>query len=105
MALVFRQIDDTDYGTNKVLELVRKIPPGLNRMYDLMIRQIIQRNDAYSQHSKRVLLTMVNTYRLLRLSELVTLAILPNLAAYYNIVRLYGLLTIKEDDKTIYFVH
>jgi hypothetical protein len=48
---------------------------------------------------------MVNTYRPLQLSELVTLAALPNLAAHYNIIRLCGLLTIKKDDKTIYFVH
>jgi len=106
VALVFRQIDDNrHYGADEVLELVCKIPPGLNRMYDQMMRQIIERNDAYSQCNKRVLLTMVNTYRPLQLSELVTLAALPNLAAHHNIVRLCGLLTIKEDDRTVYFVH
>ncbi len=106
MALVFRQIhDNSECGTDEVLELVRKMPPDLDGMYDWMMRQIIERKGVSSQHSKRVLLTMVNTYRPLQLSELVTLAALPIVAAYYNIVRLCGLLTIKEDDKTVYFVH
>ena len=106
VALVFRQIDDdTDCGADKVLELVREIPPDLNGMYDRMMRQIIEQKDASSKHSKLVLLTMVNTYRPLQLSELVTLVALPKLAVPYNIVRLCGLLTIREDDKTVYFVH
>ena len=106
VALVFRQIDDdTDCGADKVLELVREIPSDLNGMYDRMLRQIIEQKDASSRHSKLVLLTMVNTYRPLQLSELVTLVALPKLAVPHNIVRLCGLLTIKEDDKTVYFVH
>jgi hypothetical protein len=106
VALVFRQIhDDPECGADEILELVLKIPPDLDGMYDRMMRQIIEREGASSQHSKRVLLTIVNTYRPLQLSELVTLAALPNLAAHHNIIRLCGLLTIKEDDKTVYFVH
>ena len=106
VALVFRQIDDnTDCGADKILELIREIPPDLNGMYDRMMRQIIKQKDASSKHSKLMLLTMVNTYRPLQLSELVTLAALPKLAVPHNIVRLCGLLTIKEDDKTVYFVH
>ena len=106
VALVFRQIhNDHECGADEVLELVRNMPSDLNKMYDQMMRQIIERGGASSQHSKQVLLTMVNTYRPLQLSELVTLAALPKLAAHYNIVRLCGLLTIKEDDKIVYFVH
>ena len=106
VALVFRQIhDNPDFGADEVLELVCRIPPGLTGMYDQMMDQIIQRNDKYSQYSKQVLLIMVNTYRPLQLTELVALAALPDLAAHSNIVRLCGLLTIKEDDKVVYFVH
>ena len=56
-------------------------------------------------HYKRVLLTIVNTYYLLYLSELVTLARLPELAVYYKIVRHCSLLTIKEDNNIVYFVY
>src|SRR6266487_1333528 len=58
-----------------------------------------------TRHCKRVLLTMVNTYCLLYLSELVTLARLPELAVHHEIVRHCGLLTIREDDDIVYFVH
>lgn len=102
---MFKQIEETDCGADMVLEFVRKMPPGLDEMYDRMMRQIIERKDGYSQHCKRVLLTAVNSYRPLRLSELVTLAALPKLAVPQNIVRLCGLLTIREDDKVVYFVH
>lgn len=106
VALVFRQIhDDPGLGADEVLRLVHSIPRGLDGMYDQMMGQIIRRTDAYSQYSKDVLLIMVNTYRPLQLSELVSLAALPRLAAHSSIVRLCGLLTIKEDDKTVYFVH
>jgi hypothetical protein len=105
VALVFKQIEETDCGADVVLEFVRKMPPGLEEMYDQMMRQIIKRNDDYSQHCKQVLLTVVNTYRPLRLSELITLAALPKLAPHRNIVRLCGLISIREDDKVVYFVH
>jgi hypothetical protein len=105
VALVFKQIEETDCGADVVLEFVRKMPPGLDEMYDQMMSQIIKRNDDYSQYCKRVLLTVVNTYRPLRLSELVTLAALPRLAPHRNIVRLCGLISIREDDKVVYFVH
>jgi DNA replication protein DnaC len=103
VALVFKQIEGC--GADTVLELVRKIPSGLGEIYDQMMRQINKLNDGYSRHCKRVLLIAVNTYRPLRLSELVTLAELPELAAHHNIVRLCGLLTIGEDDNVVYFVH
>ena len=91
VALVFRQIDDNQhYDADEVLELVCKIPRGLNRMYYQMMRQLIERNDAYSQYGKQVLLITVNTYRPLQLPELETLAALPDLAAHHNVVRLCG---------------
>jgi hypothetical protein len=54
---------------------------------------------------KRVLLTVVNIYCLLYLSELVTLAELSYLAIYQDIVRYCSLLTIKEDNNVVYFVY
>jgi len=68
-----------------------------------MMRYVNELDDAADY--KRVLLTMVNTYRLLHLSELATLAKLLDLAVHEDIVRHCGLLTIKEDDDGVYFVH
>lgn len=103
VALVFKKIEHCE--ADKVLKRVREIPSGLNDIYGQMMRQINELDDDDSEHCKRVLLIAVNTYRPLRLSELVTLAELPELAAHHNIVRLCGLLTIREDDNIVYFVH
>lgn len=103
VALVFKRIEQCDAG--EVLERVREIPSGLNKIYDQMIDKTIERNDGYSEHCKRMLLAVINTYRPLHISELVTLAELPELAAHHDIVRSCGLLTITEDDSIVYFVH
>jgi hypothetical protein len=68
-----------------------------------MMRHVNELDDAADY--KRVLLTVVNTYRPLHLSELATLAELSDLAFHQDIVRHCGLLTIKEDDNVVYFVH
>jgi hypothetical protein len=101
VALVFKQIEECE--PDKALELVQKIPSGLDNMYTQMIRQISSLPNAAD--CKSVLLTVVNTYRPLHLSELAMLAKLSRLANHQNIVRHCGLLTIMEDDKTVYFIH
>lgn len=68
-----------------------------------MMRQVNELDDAAD--SKRVLLTMVNTYRPLHLSELASLADLSELAVHRDMVRNCGLLTIRENDDIVYFVH
>ena len=105
VALVFKQIEETNCGAHVILEFVRKMPPGLDKMYDQMMRQIINRNDDYSQHCKQVLLAVVNAYRPLRLSELEILAALPRLAPHRDIIRLCGLISIRENDRIVYFIH
>jgi hypothetical protein len=101
VALVFKQIGGC--GADVVLDRVRKIPSGLDDIYALMMRHITELDDA--EQCKRVLLTLVNTYRPLHLSELVSLAGLPRLAVHQEIVRHCGLLTIREDNDIVYFVH
>jgi len=103
VALVFRQIKGC--GADEALEIVRQIPSGLDDIYAQMICQITKLDAKDSQRCKRVLLTIVNAYRPLHLSELVALAELPELAVHEKIVRRCGLLTIKEDDDIVYFVH
>jgi hypothetical protein len=101
VALVFKQIEG--YGADAILDHVRKIPPGLENIYAQMMHHVNDLDDA--GHCKKVLLSMVNTYRPLHLSDLATLARLPELAVYHQIVRQCGLLTIREDDDMVYFVH
>jgi N-terminal domain of NWD NACHT-NTPase/NACHT domain len=103
VALVFRQIKGC--GADEALGIVRQIPSGLDDIYAQMICQITELDAKDSQRCKRVLLTMVNAYRPLHLSELVAHAELPELAVHEKIVRRCGLLTIKEDDDIVYFVH
>ena len=78
MALVFKQIEGC--GANAVLDRVRKLPSGLDDMYAQMMRHIKKLDD--TEQCKKVLLTLVNTYRPLHLSELVTLAGLHPLAVH-----------------------
>jgi hypothetical protein len=105
VALVFKQIERSACGADRVLELVRKTPPGLDKIYDQMVGQIDKLTDGYSEQCKRALSTAIITCRPLRLSELATLAELPELAPHHDIVRLCGLLTIREEDDIVYFVH
>jgi len=52
-----------------------------------------------------VLLIAVNTYRPLHLSEMVTLAALLKFAVPWKVIQLCGLLSLREEDTVIYFVH
>ena len=103
VALVFKQIGRCE--ANKVVKLVQEIPSELSDVYGQMMRQVDQLDDDDSEFCKNVILTMVNSYRPLHLSELVALADLPQLAVHEEIVSRCGLLTIRDDDDTVYFVH
>ena len=100
VALVFKQIEGC--GADKVLKRVQDMPQGLDSIYGQMMLQVDKLDDAAD--CKRVLLTMVNTYRPIHLLELLTLAELPELAIHRDIIRHCGLLSITDDD-IIYFVH
>ena len=101
VALVFEQIKSCE--ADELLDCVRDMPLGLNSMYGQMMLQVDKRNDAAK--CKKVLLTMVNTYRPIHLSELLTLAELPRPAIPQKIIKNCGLLGITKNDNIIYFVH
>ena len=101
VALVWKQIEGR--GADKLLKQVQDMPHGLDSIYGQMMLQVDKMDDAAD--CKRVLLTMINTYRPIHLSELLTLAELPEIAIHQNIVRHCGLLSITEDDDIVYFVH
>lgn len=102
VALVFKEIKSLD--AEQALKRTRQIPPGLDEVYAEMIRRITGPHEDAEQ-CKAVLLTMVNAYRPLHLSELAALAALSDLASHENIVNRCGFLTIREEDNTIFFVH
>ncbi|KAH8806173.1 WD40-repeat-containing domain protein [Xylogone sp. PMI_703] len=104
VALVFQQINETNCGADELLNLITKIPSSLYGMYEQMMERIIVHGNN-SEKCKRVLLTVVNAYRPLNLSELLVLAEVPPLTDIIEIIKLCGILTIGEHDKTIYFVH
>ncbi|KAL9099696.1 MAG: hypothetical protein Q9163_004840 [Psora crenata] len=101
VALVFKQIEGC--GADKVLKHVQDMPQGLDNIYGQMMLQVDKLGDAAD--CKRVLSTMVNTYRPIHLSELLILAELPEIAIHQDIVKHCGLLSITEDDDIVYFVH
>jgi DNA replication protein DnaC len=104
VALVCKQIEDTNCGPDKVLELVHNTPPDLSGIYNSMISQVLKETNIYSDECARVLLTVATAYTPLQLSELGVLADLGTLTLRQNIIKICGLLTVREDN-VIYFVH
>ncbi|ODM23012.1 hypothetical protein SI65_00601 [Aspergillus cristatus] len=108
VALIFQQIQPEHCDADEVLDFVRKMPVGLHEMYNQMMDRIIQlskQKDRSACLCKEVLLVAVNSYRPLQLSEMVTLAALPKFADTQKIIQLCGLLSLREEDTVIYFVH
>ena len=105
VALVFQQIDPNKCEVDKVFEFVRKMPVGLHEMYNRMMEQIIQQQGNYSDYCKKVLLVAVNSYRPLRSSEMKTLADLSKYVVLRDVIQLCGILSFREEDEVIYFVH
>lgn len=108
VALVFQQIQARDCDADEVLDFVYKMPVGLHELYNQMMDRIIQlsqQQNRYACFCRKVLLIAVNSYRPLQLSEMVTLAALPKFADTRKIIQLCGLLSLKEEETTIYFVH
>jgi hypothetical protein len=90
-----------------VLAKLNEFPPGLDSLYERMMEQISNSNDA--DLCKRILASIVIVYRPVTLKELTSLVnmpenITPNRQWLAEIIGLCGsFLTIRED--TVYFVH
>jgi hypothetical protein len=90
-----------------VLTRLNQFPPGLNPLYERMMEQIVNSDDA--NLCKRILASIAIIYRPVTLKELTSLVDLPenisyNLKWLAEIIGLCGsFLTIREE--TIYFVH
>lgn len=90
-----------------IMTKLRTFPPGLDAVYERMIQQIDETDDAAS--CKRILATVVVAYRLITIHEVTCLVSLPEgmaekLEWVEDLISLCGsLLTVR--DGTIYLVH
>ncbi|KAL7906758.1 WD40-repeat-containing domain protein [Trichoderma velutinum] len=98
------------YPRWKVLKMLNTFPPGLDSLYERMMKQIITMNDDGDVSlCKQILAVMMSVYRPITLQELGCLIKIPSelsadIEFVKEIVALCGsFLTIRED--TIYFVH
>lgn len=105
VSLMFQQIDSNKCEVDKVFEFVHQMPSGLHDMYNRMMEHIIQQQSSYSDYCKRVLLVAANSYRPLRASEMKALAELSKYVVLRDVIQLCGLLSLREEDEVIYFVH
>ncbi|KAF2626688.1 hypothetical protein BU25DRAFT_92842 [Macroventuria anomochaeta] len=104
VALVCQELQAT--ARRNVLNKLHSFPPGLNALYERMMRQISLSDDATL--CKQVLALIALAYRPITLQELVALAEpledMADEAEVWEIIGLCGsFLTLRED--TIYFVH
>jgi hypothetical protein len=101
VALVFKALDSVE-GWDAV-GIIKKIPPGLSKLYDHMMTRIEDGSEENQQRCKNVLVATSLAYRPLSLSELAVLAgLLPKMTE--TIVKKCGsFLTTKE--KTVYLIH
>jgi hypothetical protein len=104
VALVCQDLQAT--AKRNVLKKLSSFPPGLDALYERMMRQISNSDDV--ELCKHVLATVALAYRPITLGELVTLAEpLEDMADETEVREIIGLcgsfLTLRED--TVYFVH
>ncbi|KAJ5930894.1 hypothetical protein N7466_006387, partial [Penicillium verhagenii] len=102
-ALIFKQFEETECDANMVLDITRKMPSGLNEIYDKMMRQILESQSF--DDCKKVLSVVLNSYVPLRLPELRNLAALRPLADIRRIIRLCYIIVLRGDEETVSFVH
>lgn len=103
VSLAYQDIKGCSAG--RLLEHVKMMPRHLNDMYDRMMERIRKFQLSELEDCKEVLLIMVTTNRPLHLEELSMLAGLDELNSPTEIVKHCGMLTIREENQTVYFVH
>ena len=107
VALVCQELEHVP--KRKTLAKLTDFPPGLDKLYDRMMKQICSLDDDDPILCKKILAVVGQTYRPLKLKKLATLAdslqdMADDLASLQEIVGLCGsLLTVRED--TVYLVH
>ncbi|OJK02158.1 hypothetical protein ASPACDRAFT_50846 [Aspergillus aculeatus ATCC 16872] len=105
VSLVFKQIDESQVDADGVNEFIRRMPSTLKGMYDRMMEQIINSPKGIFESCQQTLLAATVAYRPLRLGEMRELAAFKPLTITKRIILRCGLLSIRESDQTVSFVH
>ncbi|RAH71166.1 WD40 repeat-like protein [Aspergillus aculeatinus CBS 121060] len=106
VSLVFRQIDESDVDPYGVSEFIRQMPSTLKGMYDRMIERIINTPTKGTFEScQQTLLAATVAYRPLQLGEMKELAAFKWLTDAKRSILRCGLLSIRESDQTVSFIH
>ncbi|KAJ5116331.1 WD40 repeat-like protein [Penicillium angulare] len=105
IALVFRQIKESECDADNVLDFVRQMPPTLKGMYDRMMDQIVNSEGSMFEPCQQALLVAINVYRPLQLCEMIKLAGFKVLSVPNHIIMRCGLLSIRESDQTVSLIH
>jgi hypothetical protein len=102
VALVFKALDSVE-GWDAV-DIIKKVPPGLSKLYDHIMTRIEDGNEENRQRCKNVLVATSLAYRPLSFSELAVLAgLLPKINPETIIKKCGSFLTTKEN--TVYLIH
>ena len=105
VALLCQNLENTP--RRKTLEKLNRFPPGLDSLYERMIQQICNSDDA--DLCKRILASIAIIYRPVTIKELTSLTKMPedmvdDLESLREVISLCGsFLTVRQD--IIYFVH
>lgn len=104
VSLVFRQIDESKVDADGVSEFISRMPSTLKGMYDRMMEQIIEDKEIF-EPCQQTLLAATIAYRPLRLGEMRKLAAYKPLTLTKGIILRCGLLSIRDSDQTVSFIH
>lgn len=105
VSLIFRQMNESDLDADSVMEFIRQMPSTLRGIYDRMMEQIINSSIPMFEACRQALLAAVVAYRPLHLCEMRILAAFKPLAIPKRIILRCGLLSIRESDQTVSFIH
>ncbi|KAJ5326548.1 uncharacterized protein N7506_009650 [Penicillium brevicompactum] len=106
VALVFQELAQT-HDAHGILENVREMPPGLDKIYDRIMYKLLQEPPNHLQHCRQVLLVVLNAYRPLQLPELALLAGLPSDLLFNagRVIESCSIVFLHPNNQTVHFVH
>ncbi|KAJ5341490.1 hypothetical protein N7541_010614 [Penicillium brevicompactum] len=106
VALVFQELAQT-HDAHGILENVREMPSGLDKIYDRIMYKLLQEPQSHLQHCRQVLLVVLNAYRPLQLPELALLAGLPSDLLFNagRVIESCSIVFLHRNNQTVHFVH
>ncbi|KAJ5338643.1 hypothetical protein N7452_005371 [Penicillium brevicompactum] len=106
VALVFQELAQT-HDAHGILENVREMPSGLDKIYDRIMYKLLQEPQSHLQHCRQVLLVVLNAYRPLQLPELALLAGFPSDLLFNagRVIESCSIVFLHRNNQTVHFVH